>query len=145
LQDVLLKTRRSSGSRVMSRTHFGSVFRHLRRYLAAERAGGLGDGELLRRFTGSHDEAAFAALVQRYGPLVLGVCRRVLPTEHAPEAAFQATSRIRVRRAAALDGSGSLANWLYTVAPRAALKARAGAARRRTEPAPLDDVPAPEA
>ncbi len=128
----------------MSHPRFGSVLGYLRHYLAAERAGGLPDGELLRRFASAHDEGAFAALVQRYGPLVLGVCRRVLANEQDAEDAFQATFLILLRRAAALDGRGSLANWLYTVAYRAARKARAATARRHTETVVLDELPAAE-
>ncbi len=128
----------------MSHGGLDSVLRQLRHYLASERAGGVADGELLRRFTTAHDEGAFAALVQRYGPLVLGVCRRVLPSEHDAEDAFQAAFLVLVRKAAALDGRGSLAGWLHAVAHNAALKARAAAARRRAEAVPLDDLPAPE-
>ena len=128
----------------MNHSRLNAVLRQLRHYLATERVGGTADGELLRRFTTTHDETAFAALVQRYGPLVLGVCRRVLSREHDAEDAFQATFLILIRRAASLDGRGSLANWLYTVAYHAALKARAGAARRPTEPVPLDTLPAPD-
>ncbi len=128
----------------MSTGRLGTFLDHLRHYLAAERAGGAGDGELLRRFTAGRDEAAFAALVQRYGPLVLGVCRRVLAHEQDAEDAFQATFLILVRRAGALDTRGSLANWLHTVAYRAALRARAAAARRRGEPTALAALPAPE-
>jgi RNA polymerase sigma factor (sigma-70 family) len=129
----------------MSHYRPDSILHHLRRYLAAEREGGTADGELLRRYTAGHDEGAFAALLQRYGPLVLGVCRRVLAHEQDAEDAFQATFLILVRRAGSLDTRGSLANWLHTVAYRAALRARAGAARGRSEPVPLDTLPAPEA
>jgi RNA polymerase sigma factor (sigma-70 family) len=127
----------------MNSVRLDSVLRHLRHFLDAERAGCTADGDLLDRFTHGHDEAAFAALVQRYGPLVLGVCRRVLCREQDAEDAFQATFLILVRKVGSLRRHGSLAAWLYTVAYRAALKARTGAARRRTEPVALDDLPAP--
>jgi RNA polymerase sigma factor (sigma-70 family) len=142
---VILKVSSEPGSRAMSQPNLDSVFRHLRHYLSAERAAGVADGELLRRFATAHDESAFTVLLQRYGPLVLGVCRRVLAREQDAEDAFQATFLILVRRAGALDRRGSLANWLYTVAHHVALKARAGAARRRAAAVPLDDLPAPDA
>src|SRR5262249_15636582 len=116
------------GVRAMSSGRIDTVLRQLRHYLAAERAGGAADADLLRRSPAAHDEGAFAALVQRYGPLVLGVCRRVLSHEQDAEDAFQATFLILVRKAGALHKGGSLASWLYTVAYHAALKARAAAA-----------------
>jgi RNA polymerase sigma factor (sigma-70 family) len=124
----------------MAGTQLSTVLRHLRQYLAAERVGELSDGQLLRRFTDGHEEVAFAALLQRYGPLVLGVCRRVLVHEQDAEDAFQATFLVLLRRAHRLDGGGSLANWLYTVAHRTALKARARAGRRRLRERPLAGV-----
>jgi RNA polymerase sigma factor (sigma-70 family) len=89
------------------------------------------DAELLERFAVRGEEAAFAALLRRHGPLVLGVCRRVLRDGPDAEDAFQATFLVLFRRAHALRRAGPLAGWLYTVAYHAALKARAATARRR--------------
>jgi RNA polymerase sigma factor (sigma-70 family) len=106
------------------------VMRFLRR-LADEGGGDVTDGQLLERFARGRDEAAFAALVARHGPLVLGVCRRVLDDADAAEDAFQATFLVLVRRAGAIARPESLGNWLYGVAYRTAARARGAAARRR--------------
>ena len=118
----------------------GVVLRQLHRVIGPGRLEELNDGQLLERFVAGKEEAAFAALVRRHGPMVFGVCRRVLHNRHDAEDAFQATFVVLVRRAPALDRSGSLANWLYTVAYHAALKARA-AARRRREERHIVDIP----
>jgi RNA polymerase sigma factor (sigma-70 family) len=92
---------------------------------------GLPDSQLLKHFASHRDEAAFAALVRRYGRLVLGVCSRVLRDEHAAHDAFQATFMVLARKAASLQKPESLSAWLYGVATRTALKAKAQEARRR--------------
>src|SRR6516162_9405546 len=88
------------------------------------------DSQLLKRFTIQHDQAAFAALVKRHGPRVLAVCRRVLRNVHDADDAFQATFLVLVRKAGAIAQPELLGNWLYGVANRVAVKARATAARR---------------
>jgi RNA polymerase sigma factor (sigma-70 family) len=90
------------------------------------------DGLLLERFVVQLDESAFATLVERHGPLVLNLCRRLLGHAQDAEDAFQATFLVLIRKARTLDRRGSLAGWLYGVAYRIAVRARANAARQRT-------------
>jgi RNA polymerase sigma factor (sigma-70 family) len=104
---------------------------HLRHLLGSVSAAALSDGQLLERFLASRDETAVEVLVRRYGPLVFGVCRRVLHNAHAAEDAFQATFLVLLRKAPALDRGKPLGNWLYTVAYRLALRARANELRRQ--------------
>lgn len=106
--------------------------RHLGGLLQPADAGG--DADLLGRFVADRDEAAFTVLVHRHGPMVIGVCRRILRDSHAADDAFQATFLVLARRAGSLRRRSLLANWLYGVAYRTALEARrAGAVRRAKE------------
>ncbi|MCI0455899.1 MAG: sigma-70 family RNA polymerase sigma factor [Gemmataceae bacterium] len=89
------------------------------------------DGVLLERFARQADEGAFAVLVQRHGPLVWGVSRRVARHEQDAEDVFQATFLLLARKAGAIRKGGSVASWLYGVAHRLALRVRTDAARRR--------------
>src|SRR5262245_28310104 len=119
------------------------VIQHLRR-TALRRAGEeVTDGQLLEDYLAGRDEAALAALVHRHGPMVWGVCRRVLPNYHDAEDSFQATFLVFVRRAASITSRELLANWLYGVARQTALKARATAARRETREGPMTEIPEP--
>src|SRR5207302_2960368 len=93
----------------------------------------------------NHDEAAFAALVQQHGPMVWGVCRRLLANHHDAEDAFQATFLVLVRKAASVVPREMVANWLYGVAHQTALKARATTARRRAREKQVPDMPEPAA
>ncbi len=97
--------------------------------------GGMTDGQLLDLFATRSDEAvaeaAFRSLVERYGPLVLRVCRDVLGDAHAAEDAFQATFLVLARKASSIRKADSLGSWLYGIARRVAVKSRADAARRR--------------
>jgi RNA polymerase sigma factor (sigma-70 family) len=96
-----------------------------------DRAAGARDEDLLRRFVATGDEAAFTLLVQRHGPMVLGVCRRVLGDYHDAEDAFQATFAVLASKADSIHRRERLASWLYGVAQRTALKLRE--LRRRRE------------
>jgi RNA polymerase sigma factor (sigma-70 family) len=113
--------------------------------MAARPDEALSDGQLLERYVKERDERAFAMLVERYGALVLGVCERVLGDRHYAEDAFQATFLVLVRRADSLDGERALGNWLYAVAYRTAVKARAIAARRRVRERQAWDMSTAEA
>jgi RNA polymerase sigma factor (sigma-70 family) len=108
-----------------------TVIRHLRRAALRGRGGGPTDGQLLGAFVACQEGAAFEALLRRHGPMVLGVCRRVLGDRHDAEDAFQATFLVLVRKAAGLRSRELVGNWLYGVAYRTALKARAMSAKRR--------------
>ena len=88
------------------------------------------DAALLTRYARHRDEEAFAELLHRHGPVVLGVCRRVLAHQHDAEDAFQAVFLVLARKADAVRPPGSVGNWLYGVAVRTASKARVAAARR---------------
>jgi RNA polymerase sigma factor (sigma-70 family) len=107
------------------------VVQQLRQLARSAGADGVSDGELLRRFLAQGEEDAFAALVQRHGPMVLGVCRRVLGNSHDAEDAFQATFLVFVRKARSIRQGERLGNWLYGVAFRTAQKARTTAVRRQ--------------
>src|SRR5262249_55629286 len=89
------------------------------------------------------EEEAFRALLGRHGPMVLGVCRRLLRDPHAVEDAFQATFLVLLRRAASIARPELLGNWLYGVAYRVAARARQQAGRRARRDGPLpEDLPA---
>ncbi len=107
------------------------VLRHLHRAALLPDGAGLTDGQLLDAFRVHRDEAAFEALVCRHGPMVLGVCRRVLGNCDDADDAFQVTFLVLVRKAASLKRTDLLGHWLYGVAYRSALKARTTNARRR--------------
>src|SRR5438034_2523037 len=107
------------------------VIRLLRTLATLHDGAGLSDGQLLERFISRGDSAALATLVRRHGPMVWGVCRRVLPNYHDAEDAFQATFLVLARKAASVAAKGLLANWLYGVAHQTALNARAKSAKRK--------------
>ncbi len=115
------------------------AWRELSTLFAAGTAAGLTDDELLERFIARRAEereaavaaeAAFAAMVHRHGPMVLGVCRRSLSDPHDAEDAFQATFVVLARRAGAVRPGGNLGRWLYGVARRIAARARVASGRR---------------
>jgi RNA polymerase sigma factor (sigma-70 family) len=119
------------------------LIHQVRRVALLRQDGGLTDGQLLGCFIECRDETAFEALVRRHGPLVLGVCRRVLRQEQDAEDAFQATFLVLARKAASLRARERLGNWLYGVAYRTAMQARATVARRQAREKQVQDMPDP--
>ena len=118
----------------MIATPVNALLRHVRGLVGP--SADLPDGELLRRYLACRDEAAFAALVERHGPMVLSVCQAVLRHRQDAEDAFQASFLVLARRAAAIRQGDSLAGWLHAVARRLALKARAATLRRQARETP---------
>src|ERR1700687_4611866 len=129
----------------MATGHLSGVIQHLRRAMLLRDVAGLTDGQLLEDYISRRDEAALEALVQRHGPMVWGVCCRVLSNHHDAEDAFQVTFLVLVRKAASIASRELLANWLYGVAYQTALKTRATTAKRRGRERQVTEMPEPEA
>jgi RNA polymerase sigma factor (sigma-70 family) len=120
----------------MATAQLGTLLRHIRKLGAPAT-----DHQLLDAFSTRGDEAAFAELVGRHGPMVLRVCRRVLGHEQDAEDAFQATFLVLARHTTAIRKREAVAAWLHGVAYRTAMKARRTAARRRNHEAQLRQLP----
>ena len=127
----------------MATSQMSDVIQHLRRTVLLPDEAGLTDGQLLNVFTSRREESALAVLVRRHGPMVWGVCRRVLRNDHDAEDAFQATFLVLVRKAASLASPDLLANWLYGVAHQTALKARATNGKRTARERKVAEMPEP--
>jgi RNA polymerase sigma factor (sigma-70 family) len=119
-----------------------SVIRHLRRAALGD-GDGRSDSQLLEAFIARRDESAFALLLRRHGPMVLGVCRRVVGHHADAEDAFQAVFVVLARKAASLTRRDLLGNWLYGVAYRTALEARTRMLRLRSNEKQVADFPQP--
>jgi RNA polymerase sigma factor (sigma-70 family) len=128
----------------MAASQMNRVIQHLRRAALVQDCGGMTDGQLLADFINSRNEGALEALVRRHGPMVWGVCRRVLFNHHDAEDAFQATFLVLLRKAASISRRELLANWLYGVAHQTALKARATTAKNRSRERQVTQMPEPE-
>jgi len=128
----------------MPKQSLNGVLQHLRKMVAVQTCQELSDRDLLERFVSARDEAAFTVLIERHGPMVLGVCQRALPNFHDAEDACQATFLVLARKAASVRKKASLSTWLHGVACRAAANLKRDHARRksreraRTAPAPKD-------
>ncbi len=120
-----------------------SVAQGLRTLFEVGSVGGLPDGQLLDRFVARREEAVFEAIVRRHGPMVWGVCRRVLRDHHDAEDATQATFLVLARKAASVKDRERLGNWLYGVAYRTARKARSTRAKRRAREGQVANLPEP--
>jgi RNA polymerase sigma factor (sigma-70 family) len=127
----------------MSNAGLRTVLRHLRR-VAGGAAAGCTDAALLERFVATRDEVAFELLVWRHGPMVLGLCRRLLGHEQDAEDAFQATFLALARKAGSIRKREAVGSFLYKVAYRTALRARAAVSRRPVGVPPGVAPPAPE-
>src|SRR5438045_1389276 len=128
----------------MATSQMSEVLQHLRRAMLLPEGAGRTDGQLLDDYLRRRDEAALAALVRRHGPMVWGVCRRILRNYHDAEDAFQATFLVLVRKAARVLPRGMVANWLYGVARQTALKARATVASREGRERQVATMPEPQ-
>src|SRR5262249_20770320 len=127
----------------MATSQMSEILQHLRRVVLHRDGADLTDGQLLADYLRRGDETALATLVRRHGPMVWGVCRRVLGSSHEAEDAFQVTFIVLVRKAASMAAPELLATWLYGVAHQTALKARATAARRRARERQVAQMPEP--
>jgi RNA polymerase sigma factor (sigma-70 family) len=105
------------------------TLRRLRTLIGAGGESAASDAHLLERFARGRDECAFAELLRRHGPMVLGVCRRVLRHDHDAEDAFQAAFLVLARKASAIRKRASVAGWLFAVAWHVAVKARLARSR----------------
>ena len=116
----------------------GLVLGQMQRLFNRGTASGLSEGQLLARYVGERDEVAFEAIVSRNGPMVLGICRRLLEDPNDVEDAFQATFLVLVKKARSLRDRDLLANWLYGVALRVATRSRRDRTRRRIRDRTVD-------
>ncbi len=119
----------------MTTNRLGRTLQQIGRAHVRRDGAGLSDGRLLERYVAQRDPAAFEGLVRRHGPMVLGVCRRLLGNDADAEDAFQATFLVLVRKAAAVVPREQVGNWLHGVARRTALKARTMIQKRRAKEA----------
>src|SRR5713226_3686519 len=122
----------------MPQGHLDSFMSCLRRWARAGCAVGLTDAQLLERFVREREGAAFEALLRSHGPMVFGVCRRLLNNAQDVEDAFQATFLVLVRKARSISKRESVGSWLYGVAYRIAARERS---RRAHRPSHLNDFP----
>jgi RNA polymerase sigma factor (sigma-70 family) len=119
----------------------GVVLRYVRALAGPGAAAPMSDGQLLNHFLSRRDETAFAALVERHGPMVHGVCRRLLRRAQDVDDVFQATFLVLIERAGSIARADSVGSWLYGVAYRLAMRVRANARKRQQRERPIIDPP----
>jgi RNA polymerase sigma factor (sigma-70 family) len=141
-----IRCRKRFGPRMMNMAvhRLTKVIQHLRRTTLADEAR-VSDGQLLDQFIENQDETAFAALVERHSRMVWGVCRRIVAHHQDAEDAFQATFLVLARKAMSIRPREMVANWLFGVAHRTALKAKTMAAKRSRREKQVTTMPEPEA
>src|SRR6187397_92245 len=106
----------------MAATTLGAFLQRLKQAMSAETLAACSDQELVERFRSNRDDVVFRVILDRHGPMVLQVCRRVLSSAADVEDAFQATFLILIRRGHSVRRHSSLASWLHGVAWRTAMK-----------------------
>jgi RNA polymerase sigma factor (sigma-70 family) len=132
----------NSEAKVVKTAKARMIFDCLRRAVQPSGAG-LTDGQLLRQYFAHRDEAAFAALVRRHGPMVLAVCRRLLRSVEDAEDAFQATFIVLARKGHRVAGQPMVGGWLHGVAYHVALTVRKRGARRQAKERQVEIMPHP--
>ena len=125
----------------MAKSDLRGVVDYLKRISLKKASAQLSDGSLLEAFISRREESAFASIVRRHGPMVMGVCRRVLRDPHDAEDAFQATFLVLARKATSISSRELLAHWLYSVAFKTSLKAHATIAKRKTRERQVTPMP----
>src|SRR5262245_58317663 len=120
-----------------------TIGEHLRRAVLLRDRHVLTDSRLMESFRANGEQAAFEILVKRHGPMVLGVCRRVIGNLHDAEDALQAVFLVLAKKAASITRRDLIGNWLYGVAYRTALQARVRLGRRRSREIQVKDMPQP--
>jgi RNA polymerase sigma factor (sigma-70 family) len=129
----------------MATCQLSKLINHVHKTMLRQEAARLNDAQLLQCYVRGREDAIFDAIVRRHGPMVMGICRRILRNRHDAEDAFQVTFLVLVRKAPSIASRQLLGNWLYGVAHNTALKARAAIARRRRREAQVSELPESEA
>ncbi|MGE3807873.1 MAG: RNA polymerase sigma factor, partial [Gemmataceae bacterium] len=116
------------------------LIRNIRRFADSDQGEPCSDRQLLEKFLATRDELAFEELLQRHGPMVLRLCRRLLPDKHRADDVFQATFLTLVAKGDSIDKRDAVGSWLYGVAYRVATRARARAALQREREIHVEEI-----